>query len=449
MPRLLPPDAIVGRYRLADCLGAGGMGEVYRATHLASGQVVAIKILSSTQIEASWLARFYHEARVQQGLDHPNIVRLHELVDVSGRPCLVMEYVGGESLAELLERQRRLPPREALRILQAIAGAVAYVHRHDIVHRDLKPGNIRITPGGVVKLLDFGISKSRHAEGLTQVGNVIGTPRYLSPEQLMGQAVTPAADVWALGVLLYELVTGLPPFEGATDAQLWQRIDAGTYVPAASAVAAATGDAALVRRIDRLIASCLTRDPARRPTAAALATSAGEAIAAAAWPAVKPYAAVPRAAGAPAGATPMPAAPAVGPEVQAWLERWWLPITASSVAIVLLLLAVYLALDRAVPSAAGGGPVVVAGRRGTAPPGGGGRTNPEPGVHHIDVVTGRASVLVNGKPIGETPVDYVGPIGETVSVELRQPGFEPVKEQIEMMTTGTSTFMMHRTGERP
>jgi len=116
---------------------------------------------------------------------------------------------------------------------------------------------------------------------------------------------------------------------------------------------------------------------------------------------------------------------------------------------VLLLLAVYLALDRAVPSAAGGGPVVVAGRRGTAPPGGGGRTNPEPGVHHIDVVTGRASVLVNGKPIGETPVDYVGPIGETVSVELRQPGFEPVKEQIEMMTTGTSTFMMHRTGERP
>jgi serine/threonine-protein kinase len=447
MPRLLPPDAIVGRYRLADFLGAGGMGEVYRATHLASGQVVAIKILSSAEIEASWLARFYHEARVQQGLDHPNIVRLHELVDLGGRPCLVMEYVGGESLADVLERQRRLAPREALRVLAAIAGAVAYVHRHDIIHRDLKPGNVRVTPDGGIKLLDFGISKSRHAQGLTQIGNVIGTPRYLSPEQLMGQAVTPAADVWALGVMLYELVTGVPPFEGATDAQLWQRIDAGSYTPAAPIAGAPAEDAALMRRIDRLIATCLTRDPLRRPTAAALATSAGEAIAAASWPAVKPYPSGPKAAAkVPALATPIPVPPASGPEVQVWLERWWLPITASSVAAVLLLLALYLAFDRAVPSAAGGPVVPAAGPRVAS---GNGVRPAEPGVHHIDVVTGRASVLVNGKPIGETPVDYVGPIGETVSVELRQPGFEPVKEQIEMMTTGTSTFMMHRTGERP
>jgi hypothetical protein len=436
MPRLLPPDGIVGRYRLAGFLGAGGMGEVYRATHLASGQVVAIKILSASEIEASWLARFYHEARVQQGLDHPNIVRLHELVDLGGRPCLVMDYVGGESLADQIERQQRIPPREALRVLQAIAGAVAYVHTHDIIHRDLKPGNIRVTPDGAIKLLDFGISKSRHAQGLTEVGNVIGTPRYLSPEQLMGQPVTPAADVWALGVLLYEMVTGTPPFGGMTDAQLWQRIDAGTYTTASSVLAPAGGDAAAIRRVDRVIASCLTRDPSRRPTAAALATAAGEALAASAWPPVRAYAAAPTPSlGGPAGAGGTPA--------QAWLERWWLPITASSAAIALLVVALYLALDRPAPPA-GGGPVAAAGMdpRSAGPAA-------DSGVHHIDVITGRATVLVNGKPLGDTPVDYIGPVGETVSVELRQPGFEPVKEQIQVTTTGTSTFMMHRTGERP
>jgi hypothetical protein len=160
---------------------------------------------------------------------------------------------------------------------------------------------------------------------------------------------------------------------------------------------------------------------------------------------VKPYAA---AAHAPVGATPA-AAPAGGPQAHSHIERWWLPISAASVAAVFLLLAVYLALDRAVASPGGRGPVAVAGGPGPARPAGERTAAVESGVHHIDVVTGRASVLVNGKPIGETPVDYVGPVGETVSVELRQPGFEPVKEQIEMMTTGTSTFMMHRTGERP
>jgi eukaryotic-like serine/threonine-protein kinase len=444
MPRLLSPDSVVGRYRLADFLGAGGMGEVYRATHLASGQVVAIKVLSSAEIEASWLARFYHEARVQQGLDHPNIVRLHELVDVGGRPCLVMEYVGGESLADQLERERRLDPRAALRVLWTIAGAVAYVHHHGIVHRDLKPGNIRVTPDGSIKLLDFGISKSRHAEGLTQVGNVIGTPRYLSPEQLMGHPVTPAADVWALGVLLYELVTGTPPFGGTTDAQLWTRIESGAYVAASSVAPPAPENTIVMRQIDRLVASCLNRDPAKRPTAAALATATSEAIAAGARAVARPVAAI--GAGAISGVADLGTPAAAPTAMQAWLERWWLPITAVSAAAALFLLALYLAFDSRLPSA-GGGAVAVAADSDTATPGG--KAPAEPGVHHIDVITGRAAVLVNGKPIGETPVDYVGPVGETVSVELRQPGFEPVKEQIEVSTTGTSTFMMHRTGERP
>jgi eukaryotic-like serine/threonine-protein kinase len=436
MPRLVPSDAIVGRYRLADFLGAGGMGEVYRATHLSTGQVVAIKILSAIEIEARWLARFYHEARVQQGLNHPNIVRLHELVDLHGRPCLVMEYVGGESLAERLTRLRRLAPREALRVLQAIAWAVAYVHAQHIVHRDLKPGNVRITPDGQIKLLDFGISKSPHAEGLTQTGSVIGTPRYLSPEQLLGERVSGAADVWALGVLLHEMVTGSTPFSGSTDAMLWSRIDGAVYTPPSAAITPAPGDAEVMRAVDRLVAMCLARDAAKRPSAAALASAAGEAL----IPSVPPTPVTPRTAPA-AWASP------AATDVQGWLERHWLLISAVSAAVLMLMLAVFVAFQghRIVPDGDGGGGGT--GRRAT--PAGGGHAANDTGVHHIDVVSGRAMVLVNGRPIGETPVDYTGPVGETVSVELQQVGFEPLREQIQMTTTGTSTFMMRRPGERP
>jgi eukaryotic-like serine/threonine-protein kinase len=437
MPRLVPSDAIVGRYRLADFLGAGGMGEVYRATHLSTGQVVAIKILSAIEIEARWLARFYHEARVQQGLNHPNIVRLHELVDIQGRPCLVMEYVGGESLAERLTRQRRLAPREALRVLQAIAWAVAYVHAQHIVHRDLKPGNVRITPDGQIKLLDFGISKSPHAEGLTQTGSIIGTPRYLSPEQLLGDRVTPAADVWALGVLLYEMVTGSTPFSGSTDAMLWSRIEGATYTAPSAAITPAPGDAEVMRSIDRLVAMCLARDPARRPSAAALAAAAGEAL-------IPTAPVTPVTPGTPPAAWARPAAT----EVQGWLERHWLLISTISAAVLMVTLAMFLAFQgHRIEPDGNGGATGGTGRRVT--PRGGGQASGDTGVHHIDVVSGRAMVLVNGRPIGETPVDYTGPVGETVSVELQQIGFEPLREQIQMTTTGTSTFMMRRPGERP
>jgi eukaryotic-like serine/threonine-protein kinase len=432
MSRLIPPDAIVGRYRLADFLGAGGMGEVYRATHLATGQVVAIKILTTAEIEARWLARVYHEARVQQGLNHPNIVKLLELIDLQGRPCLVMEYIGGESLADRLERQGRLPAREALRLLQAIAWAVAYVHAQGIVHRDLKPANVRVTPDGQVKLLDFGISKSRHAEGLTQTGNVIGTPRYLSPEQILGDTVTTATDVWALGVLLHEMVTGQPPFAGGSDALLWARIDRVSYATPSRVLTPPPEDAALMRQIDRLVASCLTRDPGKRPTAAALAAAAAEVLAGAERISANARALTP---------PPIAAAP-----IQDLLERRWLPITTVSAALLMLALAIALALDRPPRATAGGGGRPPAG--GSAM--GGDRTAVESGVHHIDVVSGRASVRVNGRRLGDTPVDYVGPVGETVTVELSQDGFEPMREDIQVMTTGTSTFMMRRaTREQP
>jgi serine/threonine-protein kinase len=432
MSSLIPPDAIVGSYRLAGFLGAGGMGEVHRATHMSTGQVVAIKVLSAPEIDARWLARVYHEARVLQGLSHPNIVKLHELVTREGRPCLVLEYAVGESLADVLKRRGRLVPRDALRVLHALADAVAHVHTREIVHRDLKPANVRVTADGNIKLLDFGISKSAHAAGLTQTGNVIGTPRYLSPEQLLGHEITPATDVWALGVLFYEMITGATPFAGTTEAMLWSSIDAVDYEPP-SRTLAGTVDAATLRELDRIVASCLTRDPLRRPTAARLAATAATVFGTAQTP-------------APAKME-QPAAPAAWQapstaQVKSWLERHWLMVTAVSAAVVLLALALAL-------SPLFSGTVNPGGTRGgsRARAAGQGAASADAGVHHIDITNGRATVLVNGKPAGETPVDYVGPIGETLKVELRQDGFVPLHFEVQITANGTSTQTMSRPGE--
>ncbi len=301
---------------------------------------------------------------------------------------------------------------------------MAYVHAQGIVHRDLKPGNVRVTPEGQIKLLDFGISKSRHAQGLTQTGNVIGTPRYLSPEQILGDPITPATDVWALGVLLYEMVTGLPPFAGGSEALLWARIDRVTYVVPSATVTPPAEDAALMRQIDWLIATCLTRAPVGRPTAEALAAGAADILSGAE-----------RISASARTLTPPAEGPPLSP-IQELLERRWLLITTVSAALVMLALAVFLAFDT-LPRAPGGG-------QGAGPPGPGGRPAAEAGVHHIDVMSGRATVRVNGRTLGDTPVDYVGTVGETVSVELQQTGFVPVREDIQVTTTGTSTFNMMR-----
>jgi len=461
MSRLARIDARVGSYRLADLLGAGGMGEVYRAIHVVTGRVVAIKVFSAHAIEAHSLARFYHEARVQHSLTHPNIVRLHEIIDLQGRPCLVMEYVDGESLAERIRREGRLPSREALRILQAISGAVAHVHADDIVHRDLKPANIRITRQGIVKLLDFGIAKSRHVQGLTQTGKVIGTPRYLAPEQMLGERITRATDVWALGVLLYEMTTGRPPFSGDSPSELWAQIDTGTYAAPSSVLRAASdNDTTRIARIDRLVADCLARDPARRPSAERLAAAAAEALTGHSGVS-QPRAAATQAAGRDATWNAAishfvhaaraahqalrnivsravrfeqkllsdPRTRAAARRLLDWLERRWLPITSAAAGALVLM-------------------IVLIGSGSSEPPARDFEIPPtERGVHRIDVVSGRAKVLVNGRPLGETPIDYVGRLGDTVAIELRQAGFETLREQVQITTTGTSTFNMRRPGE--
>jgi serine/threonine-protein kinase len=247
-------NSCVGEYRLIDFLGAGGMGEVYRAVHSKIGRVAAVKILNRTAQIPGSLERFLNEARIQARLSHPNIAALYDFLELNGQPCIVMEYVDGHTLDQLIRSRGALPLQEAIRIFRAIVEAVAYIHSKGIIHRDIKPNNIKINSAGQVKLLDFGIAKSEDVPKLTATGSIIGTVQYLSPEQIEGHAADFRSDIWALGVLLYEMVSGRLPFEATTIASLCGKILKADYAPPPSIPAA----------VEAIIARCLKKNPSSR-----------------------------------------------------------------------------------------------------------------------------------------------------------------------------------------
>jgi len=222
-PPALPPDSIVaGRYRLTALLGSGGMGTVYRADDMQTNQPVAVKVLSPHRLQQESAQRFRREFRALARLDHPHVVRVQDYGQGDGLPFYVMELVAGHDLAQYRhehgdhEHGDRLSPSEAIPLALQVCEALNYIHAADIVHRDVKPANIMVTADGQVKIMDFGLVKLTTAvTRLTQSGMAVGTLAYMAPEQAQGRAVDRRADVYALGVVLYELLTGRPPFQAA------------------------------------------------------------------------------------------------------------------------------------------------------------------------------------------------------------------------------------------
>jgi serine/threonine protein kinase len=224
---MMEAGTLSGRYDLGDRLGSGGMSNVYRATDLILERTVAVKILAEhLSDDERFVARFRREALAVAKLIHPNIVQVYDTGIDEGRHYIVMEYVEGRSGAQILQRQGPFDPETAAEAgIQACAG-LDYAHRRGIIHRDVKPGNLMVVGGPVgggamtVKLTDFGIARAIEQTRITQVGSVVGTAAYLAPEQVRGEEATPATDVYALGVVLYQFLTGRLPYEGSSLAEL-------------------------------------------------------------------------------------------------------------------------------------------------------------------------------------------------------------------------------------
>jgi eukaryotic-like serine/threonine-protein kinase len=207
-----------GRYQLGSLLGVGGMARVYSASDRVLGRQVAVKVLSPSDAQDPlFVERFRREARAAARLSHPNIVAVFDSGVDADQPYLVMEYVPGQSLAQLLHRQGRLAPRRAVELAIQVGAALAAAHAQGLVHRDIKPANVLVGPDGQVKVTDFGIVKASAATTLTGTGTVLGTAAYLSPEQAQGHPVDARSDLYSLGCVLYELLCGSPPFGSGVD----------------------------------------------------------------------------------------------------------------------------------------------------------------------------------------------------------------------------------------
>jgi tetratricopeptide (TPR) repeat protein len=256
-------------YEIVRELGRGGMGVVYEARQLALDRPVALKMLRDGALaEAEELARFRREAETVARLRHPNVVQVYEVREGPGHPYFTMEFVEGGTLARRLGG-KPLPPAEAARVVEVLARAVHAVHGCGVVHRDLKPGNVLLTADGTPKVVDFGLARRLEGDGHpTSVGRVLGTPPYMAPEQARGdtRAVGPATDVYALGAILYETLSGRPPFQGATGWDTIAQVLSTEPVPPRRLQPRVPAD------LETICLKCIAKDPARRyPTAEALA----------------------------------------------------------------------------------------------------------------------------------------------------------------------------------
>src|SRR5712691_8667176 len=255
-----PGVVLADRFRIIGLLGRGGMGEVYRADDLKLGQPVALKFLPGALAgDAALLERFHAEARNARQVSHPNVCRVYDIGEVDGQHFLTMEYVDGEDLAALLHRIGRLPATKALEIARQLCAGLAVAHEKGVLHRDLKPSNVMLDGHGRTRITDFGLAL--RADEVIE-WDTSGTPAYMAPEQLDGRGASVRSDLYALGLVLYELFTGKRAFEATSLAELKKQHAEG--LPKAPSMHAADIDPA----VERAILRCLEKDPQKRPASA-------------------------------------------------------------------------------------------------------------------------------------------------------------------------------------
>lgn len=322
MSQATTSQIIAGRYKVAARLGSGGMGDVYRAWDPNLQRSVAIKVLpEKLATNPGFVQRFRAEAQAAAKLSHPNVVQVYDWGSADGSYFMVMEYVRGRTLREVLATRGRLEPAQAAAVVGQLLSALEAAHASGLVHRDVKPENVLVTPSGEIKVTDFGIA--RLAEGAVTSRDFLGTASYASPEQIQGDAVDGRSDLYAAGCVLYELVCGAPPFEGSVAHVLHEHLTASVPPPSVECLPAAPLDAA--------VAKATAIDPAQRyPSAAAMR----EALAAAAQ-------SLPEAPGLPELAAEVTSVVA-GPQEETMMaplpkrHRWRWPVAVAGFLILLL-----------------------------------------------------------------------------------------------------------------
>jgi len=250
----------IGNCRIIEEVGAGGMAVVYKAVQEPLGRTVAIKALkSSIASEAQFAERFEREARFMASLQQENIINVHDFIKLGGTMFIVMEYVEGIDLYDLLEQApNRLPVEVATIVCLQVARALNHAHFRGIIHRDIKPANVMISKRGDVKLMDFGIARDESLSDLTETGTGLGTPSYMSPEQILGDKLDQRTDIWSLGVVFYQMLTGVKPFVEDARRSVLQKIRLDRYIPARKI------NAKVPRSLERILGRCMEKLPTDR-----------------------------------------------------------------------------------------------------------------------------------------------------------------------------------------
>lgn len=253
------------RYELQELIGGGGMADVYKAHDKLLDRAVAVKILHQQYAnDAEFVEKFRREATAAAKLAHPNIVNIYDVGEEGGSQYIVMEYVSGPTLKEVIQQKGRLAPIEAVRIAKEIASALESAHRNNLVHCDIKPHNILVMPDGRIKVTDFGIARAVSASTMTYSGSVMGSVHYFSPEQAKGTVITTKSDVYSLGVVMYEMLTGTLPFNGETSVSIALKHLQEEPVPIRQI------DPSIPPVLEAIVQKAMSKDPADRPSSTEL-----------------------------------------------------------------------------------------------------------------------------------------------------------------------------------